>query len=98
MPASTEHRPHSLIEGLRRSVQPSRPVPGGHHTGTDSEPIWMICEGSGSPAHVGLPMMGSGVCSMCGQYVDTSGPSNVAQLHKRDDILARVERGDFDRP
>lgn len=58
-------------------------------------PIWMVCEGSGCPAH-STGMSNMGICSMCGHWVQASGPTNVAVFHKRRDILAMVERGDFD--
>lgn len=58
---------------------------------TEPEPIWIICEGSGAPVHPLVP--GLGMCSMCGRTVDSN--QGIALLHKRDDILARVQRGDF---
>jgi hypothetical protein len=61
------------------------------------EPIWMVCEGSGSPAHLYAMTNGpiSGICSMCGCHAECS-INGIALLHMRHDILAELERGDFD--
>ena len=63
----------------------------------EREPIVMICEGSGCPSHAGS-MIGRGICSMCGQDVAARGRDNIAELHARRDLLAMIERGDFDQP
>lgn len=57
------------------------------------DPIWIECEGSGSPVH-GNPLYGSGICPMCGENVESN--EGIAKLHLRRDILAMLERGDFD--
>ena len=62
----------------------------------DGERIEMICEGSGCPAHIPLSAsnLSAGMCSMCGHFVALIGQNAI--IHTRDDILARIERGDFD--
>lgn len=59
-----------------------------------SEPIWVRCEGSGCPTHHYAPR--AGMCQMCGRIVHASS-TGVADNHQRDDIVARIERGDFGR-
>lgn len=58
------------------------------------DPILVDCEGSACPVHHTPPFLGSGICSMCGQivacYID-----GTALDHQRDDVLARLDRGDF---
>jgi hypothetical protein len=51
------------------------------------------CEGSGCLTH--KPLAGHGRCVMCGRFVSTDG-AGLAQPHERDDIIARLNRGDFD--
>lgn len=62
------------------------------------EPIMIPCEGSGCPpaGQYFDPYMAlvGGLCSMCGQLVSLNGRGFV-QEHKRDDIEARLERGDY---
>lgn len=57
------------------------------------EPIWMDCEGIGQHVHT-LGWVRSGICAMCGQVVACDS-YNRALHHQRDDVLARVARGDF---
>lgn len=57
-----------------------------------NEPTMMVCEGSGCPTH--QTVFNGRVCSMCGATVETNG--GIAVLHARRDILADLERGDFD--
>jgi len=57
-----------------------------------SAPIWMPCEGSGCTVH-GSDGIG-GMCQMCGQIVDVVDEWQ-AEPHQRDDIIARIKRGDF---
>lgn len=66
-----------------------------------SEPIWIRCEGSGCPTHNqgferGTRFPGRGMCSMCGAPVPLAG-DEMAVTHNRDDILARLERGDYNK-
>lgn len=61
-----------------------------------ADPILITCEGNGSPVHRHGPAAFSGICPMCGQVVACYG-EGVAFAHQRDDVLARIERGDFDR-
>jgi len=59
------------------------------------EPILIRCEGSGCPpcAGVGNGTEAYGMCAMCGY---TMGLTNyVVPEHVRDDIVTRIERGDF---
>jgi hypothetical protein len=55
-------------------------------------PIWIACEGSGCPG-IPAPWRG-GLCAMCGAAV----PSREGKIlpHERQDILAMIDRGDFD--
>lgn len=58
------------------------------------QPIWIECEGTGSLA-------GHGYCPMCGTMGDDLPVPQVADsllidTHPRKDILAMIERGDFD--
>ena len=55
------------------------------------EPLMIRCEGSGCPVHsVGRFM---GMCQMCGKWVQAV---TIAEEHLRRDVLAMIERGDFD--
>lgn len=60
-----------------------------------SEPIWIDCEGVGCPTHQAGGIYGFGMCQMCGHTVATD-HHGVALYHRRDDVIARLERGDFD--
>ena len=57
------------------------------------EPILIACEGGHQqPAqHLGH----YGMCAMCGRIYPIDSAGYVVR-HDRDDIIARVERGDFD--
>lgn len=55
----------------------------------EPEPIRVDCEGAGCPTHLG------GMCQMCGRIVPVD-DRYYALPHKRRDILAMIERGDFD--
>lgn len=59
-----------------------------------AEPILIPCEGSGQRCHVFAA--GLAICSMCGGAVPF-GEGGLAVPHQRDDVLARLDRGDFDR-
>ena len=56
------------------------------------EPIMIRCEGSGSLANI--PKGGLGYCQMCGR-VSALLPGDTMPEHQRDDIIARINRGDF---
>jgi hypothetical protein len=51
-------------------------------------PIMVPCEGSGADGH---PWGSSFVCPMCGELFASPIPE-----HDRDDVIARLLRGDFD--
>jgi hypothetical protein len=60
------------------------------------DPILIRCEGSGCPptTGVGNGIEAIGMCAMCGRWhplIDYAMPE-----HARDDIIARLKRGDFD--
>jgi hypothetical protein len=61
-----------------------------HHN--DTAPILITCEGNGSQPN--LPSEHDGLCPMCGllQPLNTDG---TITNHQRDDILARITRGDY---
>ena len=61
-----------------------------------SEPIWIRCEGSGCPptTGVGNGTEAMGMCAMCGYWHHLN--AYVMPEHVRDDIIARIRRGDFD--
>lgn len=56
-------------------------------------PIRVPCEGSGCPVH--HPYLNGGMCAMCGVTV-TCSDEGIAFDHERNDILAMLDRGDFD--
>lgn len=61
-----------------------------------NEPIVMDCEGSGHP---GIEIRGAVVCAMCGEvpvyvYRDSEG-QRIVGSHRRLDVLAMIDRGDF---
>ena len=60
-------------------------------------PIWIPCEGAGCPAHpvASHHQFAEGMCAMCGRIV-TIDAEAIASDHLRDDVLARIDRGDFD--
>lgn len=59
------------------------------------EPILIRCEGSGCTptAGVGSGTEAMGMCTMCGHW--HSFIDYVMPEHTRDDIIARLKRGDF---
>ena len=60
------------------------------------DPIWIRCEGSGCPTHQlneQMKQWNIGVCQMCGRMANVE--AGVAVEHERDDVLDRIERGDF---
>ena len=57
-----------------------------------TNPIWMPCEGGGYPGHQTDPA--EALCMMCGRLILSADGLVVA--HKRLDLLAMIERGDFD--
>lgn len=60
-------------------------------TAPKGEPIMIPCEGSGFEPARGF---GLTLCAMCGEppVLDAAG---MVVAHERDDIIARIERGDF---
>jgi hypothetical protein len=61
------------------------------------DPILIDCEGTCCPpaaVTAGDGIVGLGICSMCGGGVTLV--DGVVLAHQRDDILARLKRGDFD--
>lgn len=59
--------------------------------------ITVACEGSDCPIHKRAQFMTLGVCSMCGEWVIGVGRDyDVAEPHERKDVLAMINRGDFD--
>jgi hypothetical protein len=59
------------------------------------EPIWIRCEGSGGNANLSNGAVGN--CQMCNRrmILDGVGVEGKIPEHERDDILARLNRGDF---
>jgi len=55
------------------------------------EPIMIPCEGAGCPPATTVGI--SGMCAMCGRWWVTE--SGAIPRHQRDDLIARIERGDF---
>lgn len=66
---------------------------------TPPPPIRIKCEGSKCPAHLLVPStirnQQRGMCPMCGSHVQC-GPDGRTYRHDRDDILAMIDRGDFE--
>jgi len=58
-----------------------------------SEPILIRCEGSGCTVHDSDGI--GGICQMCGRYVFVVDHWQ-ARDHQRDDVIARMKRGDFE--
>ena len=52
-------------------------------------PILILCEGSNSLVHYG------GMCKMCGRYPSLDECGRAIE-HDRPDVLAMIDRGDFD--
>ena len=59
------------------------------------DPILIDCEGSGCPPTT--TSGAAGMCSMCGRWLYLN-PWRRVPDHQRDDILARLARGDFNGP
>jgi hypothetical protein len=60
------------------------------------DPILIRCEGSGCPPCRTSPGNGTeayGICAMCGHWYALN--SYVVGEHTRDDLIARIKRGDF---
>lgn len=55
------------------------------------DPIPIPCEGSGCPGN--LPGDDTALCTMCGALHPLDG--GVVVAHQRDDIIARINRGDY---
>lgn len=58
------------------------------------DPIWIECEGTGALADYGY-------CPMCGAVGDAlpvtrEGESLLIDAHPRRDLIAMIDRGDFD--
>ena len=64
-------------------------------SGPKGEPILVRCEGAGCQpcTGVGNGSEAIGMCAMCGQWYPLN--NYVMPEHARDDILARIARGDF---
>mgnify|MGYP003622941108 CR=1 FL=1 len=59
-------------------------------------PILIPCEGASAPGHEMLN--GFVMCPMCGRVLvgrHAEGYGLVVGPHERDDVLARIDRGDF---
>lgn len=65
-----------------------------------NEPILITCVGSGAVGHQVAGMTRFAMCPMCGHVIKVvhvaADRSLVIARHDRDDILARLERGDFE--
>lgn len=58
------------------------------------EPILIPCEGSMQKGHLVFAQSEElAMCAMCGKVLPTT--STLVPEHTRDDILARLQRGDF---
>jgi hypothetical protein len=63
------------------------------------DPILKPCEGSGHPGHLHSDDSSLAMCAMCGQvmpYEYDAASDGVMPEHQRQDLLAMIERGDFD--
>lgn len=58
------------------------------------DPILVRCEGSTHATHNVVGSSHLGMCRMCGELVVAD--EGVARPHNRQDILAMIDRGDFD--
>lgn len=68
------------------------------HVGKPKLPIMMPCEGSSQRGHIICGVVGRSVwamCAMCGHNMPADDDGVVIQ-HTRADILAMLDRGDFD--
>jgi hypothetical protein len=65
----------------------------GEPAATTDAAILIPCEGSGQPGH-NITGFAHTLCAMCGseQLTDEGG---MVAFHWRDDVLARLKRGDF---
>jgi hypothetical protein len=61
---------------------------------TESPPLLVHCEGSGCPPTIWLHGDLVGMCAMCGMPI--AAEHGRVDEHERQDILAMLERGDFD--
>lgn len=59
---------------------------------TFDEPIMVPCVGSGEPGH---SLGWRRACAMCGQVFEPQADGGLPD-HHRPDILAMIERGDYD--
>lgn len=59
-----------------------------------NEPILIHCEGSGVRGHEVICPSSHAMCVMCGRIKPMDEHGKVVE-HDRDDILARINRGDF---
>lgn len=63
---------------------------------TAPDPILIPCEGTGCPTHEVWDVAPSfGMCQTCGHVVQRA-DDRTAVAHDRNDILAMINRGDFD--
>lgn len=58
------------------------------------EPILIPCEGSGARGHITFGDDYVVLCAMCGKTFWATG--SIVPQHDRNDILAMLQRGDFD--
>jgi ferredoxin len=58
-------------------------------------PIMIPCEGSGCPGHP-TGGFGTAMCSCCGVIFMAGSDGVIMPEHDRDDLIARLVRGDFD--
>lgn len=58
------------------------------------DPILIPCEGSGARGHLVFGAANVTMCVMCGTAIESD--NGVVPQHDRNDILAMLQRGDFD--
>lgn len=58
------------------------------------EPILIPCEGGEHPGHADITGH-LAMCVLCGEVLPTT-DDGLVPAHTRDDILARLQRGDFE--
>lgn len=58
------------------------------------DPILIACEGAGAVGHDVGNLPGTRMCPMCGHDMWTL-DGGVMPEHQRDDVIARIARGDF---
>lgn len=78
------------MPGVSQRCRPSVEAPALSAT---PDPIWIDCEGSRCPTHH-TRRLDIGICSMCGELVGCY-EDDTAVHHKRKDIIAMIERGDY---